>query len=157
MKNHSVKAKSTLVTFILFPIAVGLLSSLFSGNMELYATIQKPSFSPPGILFPIVWTILYILMGISSYLIYTSGHAERRSALRAYALQLFFNFFWSILFFGFSQYLAAFLWLLVLIVLIVIMIYRFYQISPPAAYLQLPYLLWCLFAACLNYAVYALN
>ena len=69
----------------------------------------------------------------------------------------FFNFFWSILFFAFSQYLLAFIWLIALIVLIVLMIYSFYQISPAAAYLQIPYLLWCLFAACLNFAIYRLN
>ncbi len=152
-----IKSKSALTISILIPIAVGLLSSFFSGSMKLYSTIRKPAFSPPGILFPIVWVILYTLMGISSYLIYSSGHTGRDRALRAYALQLAFNFFWSILFFGFSQYLVAFLWLLILIVLILIMIYRFYQISPPAAYLQIPYLLWCLFAACLNYGIYALN
>lgn len=148
--------KSNLIISILIPLAAGSLSSLFSGNMS-YATFNKPSFSPPSYLFPIVWTILYILMGISSYIIYSSDDSRKEKALTAYALQLVFNFFWSIIFFGFSQYLLAFLWLIILIILIIIMIYRFYQISPLAAYLQIPYLLWCLFAAYLNYAVYTLN
>ena len=146
----------TLIISILIPLAVGAFSSLLSGNMMEMA-FKQPSFSPPPVLFPIVWTILYILMGISSYLIYTSNSALRSSALKVYALQLFFNFFWSILFFRFSLYGFAFLWLLALIGLIVIMIYMFSKIKPVAAYLQIPYLLWCLFAAYLNYAIYALN
>lgn len=153
MKNVQ---KSNLIISILIPLAVGALSSLFSGKMS-YSVFDRPPLSPPAYIFPIVWTLLYILMGISSYLIYTSGHAEKRTALTTYAVMLIFNFFWSILFFGRSQYLFAFVWLLALIILIVIMIYQFYQISPPAAYLQIPYLLWCIFAAYLNYMIYKLN
>lgn len=152
-----VKDKSTLIIAILIPIAVGTLSSLFSGNMSIYSRINRPPLSPPGALFPIVWTILYVLMGISSYLIYESDSPYKGKALTIYGAQLFFNFFWSIIFFGFSQYLLAFLWLLALIALIIIMIYTFYQISPLSAYLQIPYLLWCLFAAYLNFMIYKLN
>lgn len=148
--------KSNLIISILIPLAVGTLSSLFSGNMS-YAALNKPSFAPPGYLFPIVWIILYILMGISSYMIYSSNDTGRRKALTTYTIQLIFNFFWSILFFGYSQYFLAFIWLIALIVLIVIMIYQFYNILPLAAYLQIPYLLWCLFAAYLNYTIYTLN
>ncbi len=148
--------KSNLILSILIPLAVGALSSLLSGNMS-YSEFNKPSFAPPSFLFPIVWTILYILMGISSYIIYSSNDARKEKALTTYKLQLMFNFFWSILFFGFSQYLFAFIWLMALIVLIVIMICQFYKISPFAAYLQIPYLLWCLFAAYLNYTIYTLN
>lgn len=151
-----IKIKSGLITAILIPLAVGVLSSLFSGTMA-YSTFNKPSFSPPAYIFPIVWTILYILMGISSYLIYSSNDTGKQKALITYVLQLVFNFFWSIFFFGFSQYLFAFLWLIALILLIIIMIYQFYKISPLAAYLQIPYLLWCLFAAYLNYCIYMLN
>ena len=150
------KNKSTFIIFLLIPLAVGSLSSLFSGNMGRMDYIQ-PSFSPPAILFPIVWTILYILMGISSYIIYESDHPDKIAALRIYGIQLFFNFFWSILFFRFSAYFLSLIWLLILIVLIIIMILRFYKISPAAAYLQLPYLLWCMFAAYLNYGVFVLN
>ncbi len=151
------KDKSTLVTAILIPVAVGTLSALFSGNKSLYAAVNKPALSPPGAVFPIVWTILYILMGISSYIIYVSDDAGSRDALKIYALQLFFNFFWSILFFRFNLFFMSFVWLLALIVLIVSMIRSFYKISPAAAYLQLPYLLWCLFAAYLNYMIFRLN
>lgn len=148
--------KSDLIISISIPLAVGILSSLFSGNMS-YSTFNKPSFAPPAYLFPIVWTILYILMGISSYMIYSSNDSGKRKALTTYAIQLIFNFFWSVLFFRFSQYLFSFIWLIALIILIAIMIYQFYKILPLAAYLQIPYLLWCLFAAYLNYTIYTLN
>ena len=149
--------KSNLIISILIPLAVGSLSSLLSGNMTKYASLNQPFISPPGLLFPIVWTVLYILMGISSYLIYASDHPDRKNALKTYGLQLAFNFFWSILFFGASQYFLAFIWLAVMIILIAVMIYQFYRINPLAAYLQIPYLLWCLFAAVLNFMVYQLN
>lgn len=149
--------KSALIISILIPLAVGSLSALISGNMSLYSSINKPSFSPPSYIFPIVWTLLYILMGISSYIIYVSGNDNSAKALKVYALQLFFNFCWSIIFFGFSQYFFAFLWLIALIILIIIMIRQFYKINPVAAYLQIPYLLWCIFAAYLNFKIYIMN
>lgn len=147
--------ENSLFVAILIPLAVGALSSLLSGGMD--TSMVMPSFAPPGWLFPIVWTILYVLMGISSYIIYQSSDTRRSRALFVYGLQLFFNFFWSIIFFGFSAYLFAFVWLLIMIALIILMIYLFNQISPVAAYLQIPYLAWCIFAAVLNYAVYKLN
>lgn len=157
MKQFS-SNKSLFIMFLLIPLAAGSISALLSGNMSgSYASFAKPSFAPPGILFPIVWTILYLLMGISSYLIVQSDHPDKCPALLIYFIQLFFNFVWSILFFGFSNYLLAFFWLLLLILLIIIMIVRFYKIKPLAAYLQIPYLLWCIFAAVLNFSVYLLN
>ena len=153
MKTRNIEP---LIISILIPLAVGAVSSLLSGTM-MTPTFIQPSFRPPGYLFPIVWTILYILMGISSYLVYTSDSPAKPAALLVYAIQLVFNFFWTILFFRFSLYGLAFLWLLVLIGLIVIMICLFSKIRPAAAYFQLPYLLWCLFAAYLNFAVYMLN
>ena len=152
-----IRDKSSLTIAILTPIAVGTLSALFSGNMQIYSRINKPALSPPGILFPIVWIILYILMGISSYIIYESNDPNKESALRTYALQLFFNFFWSIIFFRLNLYFTALVWLVVLIILIIRMIRQFYRIKPIAAYLQVPYLLWCLFAAYLNFMIFRLN
>lgn len=154
MKNKNV---SNLIIAILIPLAVGTLSALFSGGMSPYSILNKPALSPPALLFPIVWTILYVLMGISSYLVYAAKIHPREGALKVYALQLFFNFFWSIIFFRAAQYLIAFFWLIALIILIVIMIFRFWKIDRIAAYLQIPYLLWCLFAAYLNFMVYQLN
>ena len=120
--------KSIFIIFLLIPLAAGALSALFTGNMSgSYASFTKPSFAPPGILFPIIWTILYLLMGVSSYIVAQSDHPGKLLALRTYFIQLFFNFMWSILFFGLSNYL------------------------------QIPYLFWCIFAAILNFAVYLLN
>lgn len=149
--------RSALVISILIPLAIGSLSTLVSGNRSMYFSINKPALSPPAFIFPIVWTILYILMGISSYIIYESESPRKSNALRTYAVQLLFNFFWSIIFFGLSQYFFAFLWLLALIILIAVMIYQFYKISPAAAYLQIPYFIWCLFAAYLNFMIYIMN
>lgn len=152
-----IKNKSALIISILIPLAVGSLSALLSGNTAEYGSLNKPALSPPSYIFPIVWTILYILMGISSYIIYESNHPEKGKALKLYAAQLFFNFFWSIIFFGWSQYFLAFLWLAPLILILIVMIKQFYQISPPAAYLQIPYLVWCLFAAYLNFMIFRMN
>lgn len=149
--------KSALIISILIPLAVGFLSATLSGNMTSYAKLNKPALSPPGFLFPIVWIILYILMGISSYIIWSSNSPDAPKALKIYALQLFFNFGWSIIFFRFSLYLFAFIWLAALIVLIIIMIRQFYQINKTAAYLQIPYLIWCFFAAYLNFMIYVMN
>ena len=152
-----IKNKSTLIISILIPLAVGSLSSLLSGNVSGYSSFNKPALSPPSFVFPIVWTILYILMGISAFIIYESHSPKKETALRLYRLQLFFNFFWSIIFFRWSLCLPAFFWLAVMILIIILMIKQFRQISPLAAFLQIPYLVWCLFAAYLNLMICILN
>lgn len=96
-------------------------------------------------------------MGISSYMIYRSQSPGRENALKVYGAQLAINFFWSILFFGFSQYFLSFLWLILLIGAIILMIQQFYKVRPLASHLQFPYLLWCIFAAYLNYIIYKIN
>lgn len=149
--------KSELMIAILLPFAVGSMSALFSGNMMEYAQIRRPGLTPPAAVFPIVWNILYLLMGISSYLIYESDNLGKTRALHIYALQLVFNFFWSIIFSTFSMYIFALIWLIIMIVLIVMMIRSYYSIRPIAAYLQIPYLLWCIFAAYLNFMIIMLN
>ena len=154
MKSKNISA---LRISIMIPLAVGSISALISGHTMAYPTLIRPPLSPPAFLFPVVWTILYLLMGISSYMIYVSGDPNTGKALKYYALQLLFNFGWSILFFGLSQYLLSFIWLIALILLIAVMIYQFYRISPLAACLQIPSLLWCLFAAYLNRSIYLLN
>lgn len=136
----------------------GRLSALLSRNgMAAYQTLEKPPLSPPGVVFPIVWSILYILMGISSAMIWCSESQEKPQALKLYAAQLAVNFFWSIIFFAFGWRLFAFFWLLLLLVLTAKMVKSFYQIDKKAAYLQIPYLLWLLFAAYLNFGVWMLN
>ena len=152
--------KISLVKSILIPLAIGSVSGFISmGAMDDFAQIQKPALSPPGWLFPVVWSVLYVLMGISSYLVNKSNapKEEIKRANLVYAASLFFNFFWSIIFFNLKQYFLAFIWLLVLIFLVSYTIYLYYGISKTAAYLQIPYVLWLLFAAYLNYGIYTLN
>lgn len=151
------KPKTYLVS-ILVALATGGLSALLSrGGMEQYASLNLPPLSPPGIVFPIVWTILFILMGISAALIYCSEDLDRQAALRIYAAQLVVNFFWSIFFFGLQWRLFSFFWLLLLAALVIWMIVRFSRILPLAGWLQLPYLLWLVFAGYLNLGVWFLN
>lgn len=147
---------------ILIPLAVGSLSAFFTRNsMDLYQTIVKPALAPPAIVFPIVWSILYILMGVGSAIVYNSNTAsekEKKNALLIYAVQLAFNFLWSIIFFNLRTFGFSLVWLIVLWVLILIMIIRFVRIScPVAGLLQIPYLLWVTFAGYLNYMIYTLN
>lgn len=140
------------------PLAIGGISSIFTiKGMPFYKQQIKPWFTPPEILFPIVWSILYILMGISAARIWKSNSPKKKNALQIYAVQLMVNFFWSVLFFGLHQYFLAFLWLLLLIVLIVKMIRAFSAIDRTAARLQIPYLIWCCFAAILNFSIWFLN
>lgn len=143
---------------ILIPLAVCGIAAIFTvKGMPFYKTQKKPWFTPPDILFPIVWTILYVLMGIGSAIIWKSDSPKKRPALKNYAVQLIVNFFWSVIFFGLHWYLIAFLWLLLLIVLVIKMIKSFYPISSIASNLQIPYLLWCCFASILNFSVWFLN
>ena len=155
MKNN----KKTLIIALAIPLLVGGLAALLSGGMDSFSTLNKPPLSPPGWLFPVVWTILYLAMGFASYLVATANAPtyKKNSALLAYAAQLIFNFFWPIIFFAWEAYLVAFIWLVVLWVLILITILRFYAVSKPAAYLMVPYLLWVTFAGYLNLAIYLLN
>lgn len=150
----------TLVKCIAIPLIVGGGAGLLTrGGMEVFQMLNKPVLSPPGWLFPVVWTILYVLMGIASYLVIVSG-AEKTDKLEAmllYGYQLSVNFFWPIFFFQFQWYLFSFLWLIALWILIAMTIYLFYEISKPAAYLMIPYLIWVTFAGYLNLSIYFLN
>lgn len=146
-----------LIVCIIIPLAVGGISAFLTRNsMQAFETMNKPPLAPPAWVFPVVWTILFILMGIASYLVVVSGKPNR-AALTVYGLQLFFNFLWSIIFFNFEQYLLAFIWLVALWLLILATTILFYRISKPAGYLMIPYLLWVSFAGYLNYAIYLLN
>lgn len=149
------------VISILIALAVGGLAAwLTRDSMDIYGQIEKPALAPPGILFPIVWSILYVLMGISAAMIYTNRTAssdEKKIALKTYAFQLIVNFFWTLIFFNLRSYLFAFFWLILLWVLILIMIVQFVRIKPLAGWLQIPYLLWVTFAGYLNFMIYLLN
>ncbi len=146
--------------FLFLPLVTGGIAAFLTcQGMTSYQMLEKPAFSPPGILFPIVWTILYLLMGIASYLVITSDASafDRWNAVTVYLIQLFVNFLWPVLFFNFGLYLFSFLWLVFLWILIVITLRRFYPISRSAAWLLVPYLLWVTFAGYLNLSVYLLN
>lgn len=148
------------VLWVLFTEAVGFLSGrLTRQGSELYSqAIAKPPLSPPAIVFPIVWGILFLLMGIGAARVWlTPPSGDRTTALRIFLLQLAFNFFWSILFFNFQAFGLALIWLLILWGLILWMIFSFRQVDLPAAWLQVPYLLWVTFAAYLNFGVWRLN
>lgn len=151
--------KKPFIIAILLPLAVGGLSALLAGGMSDFETVNKPPLSPPGWLFPVVWTILYIAMGLASYLVYvsTAPAFKKNSALLCYGMQLFFNFMWSIIFFRWKLYLFAFIWLLILLALIICTAVKFYKISSIAGYLLIPYILWVSFAAYLNLGIYILN
>ena len=149
-----------LLISLAIPLAVGGLSAFLSGSsMTMYDSFVKPPLSPPGWVFPLAWTALYILMGLASWLVYTSGASPVRiqRSLSFYAVQLALNFFWPLIFFRLRMYLTAFLWLAVLWVLVLICTVLFRYIRKSAGQLFLPYLIWCSFALYLNLFVYLLN
>lgn len=149
-----------LAICIAIPLLVGGVSAFLTREaMQVFETLNQPPLSPPGWLFPIVWTILYVLMGVSSYLILESGADEETvsSAMKVYYFQLVLNFLWPTFFFNFQWYLFAFFWLLLLWVSVLVMIRRFADISKVAAYLNIPYIIWLTFAAYLNFGVWLLN
>ena len=151
MSNFKIYLKS-----ILIPVIVGTVVGLItSGSME-YSSLIQPPLAPPAILFPIVWSILYVLMGVS-YGILESNSLVDSSINSIYYAQLFVNALWSFFFFVFEWRLFAFLWILLLLALVIVMIVRFYEKNKIAGLLQLPYLAWVIFASYLNLAIYLLN
>lgn len=151
MSKIKIYAKS-----ILIPIAIGgIVGLIISGAID-YNTLERPTFSPPSILFPIIWTILYILMGISFGILESKSLTDSKTKI-IYYLQLFVNAMWSIIFFILKWRLFAFIWIILLDILIVKMISDFYNKSKVSGLLQIPYLLWALFASYLNLSIYILN
>lgn len=146
-----------LIISILIPNILGFLGSLIGNVMNGFDGIYKPSFTPPSIVFPIAWTILYILMGISSYLIFESDSSEKDSALTIYGIQLIINSLWTYFFFNLKWFLFSFILVLIILLLVIVMIIKFYKINKTAAFLQIPYVIWLIFAAILSYNVFLLN
>lgn len=153
----------TLIIAIIIPLVVGGMSSFLTKDaMMIFDSVKKPPLSPPGILFPIVWTILYVMMGVSSYLIYkekdnVNVKVEVKNLLIIYTVQLVFNFSWSIIFFKFAMYKFAFVWLLILWALVLLYIIKSYKINKVASYLMIPYLVWMTFAGYLNIMIEIMN
>jgi tryptophan-rich sensory protein len=143
-----------LIVSVLISLGAGALSRLLSGDsMGIYSNLYKPPLSPPGWVFPVVWTILYILMGIASYLVFVSNSPNKQKALKLYFVQLVMNVGWSILFFGMNAYLLAFTGLLLLWYFVYLTMKEFYKINPLAGKLLVPYLLWLTFAGYLNLVI----
>lgn len=150
----------TLLISVAVPLIIGGLSAvLTAGSMGNFKLLEKPPLSPPAAVFPVVWTVLFVLMGIASYLVLRSNtpKEEKEKALQIYAIQLFFNFFWSILFFNFNLYTFSFVWLVALLILILSTALAFGRIEKTAGYLLIPYIVWVIFAGYLNLGIAFLN
>lgn len=141
-----------LLFYIFVTLFIGGIPGITVALNNTYETLNKPPLSPPGILFPIVWIILFILMGISVYLV-----REDKEAVKYYFIQLFVNALWTPIFFGLNAYLLAFIWLVILIILVVIMLDKFKEVNKTSVYLNIPYVIWLLFALYLNAGIFLLN
>lgn len=149
-----------LIVALFAPLAVGGISAALSAKgMTTYGSMSKPPLAPPAWLFPIAWTILYLMMGLASYFIFVaeSSFRSKGMALIIYGVQLFMNFMWSIVFFNWGYYLFAFVWLIIMWGLVIFCAILFLKINHTAAYLMIPYILWLTFAAYLNMGAYILN
>lgn len=152
--------KSSLIKCIAIPLIIGGISAFLTrGSMEVFERLNQPPLSPPGWLFPVVWTILYLMMGIASYLVVEADADPDKiaSAMTVYIWQLVVNFLWPTFFFNFGWYLFSFIWLLLLWGLVLITTIRFWGVSKAAGLLMIPYLVWTTFACYLNFGVWYLN
>lgn len=149
-----------LIICLAVPLGIGGLSALLTrGAMDEFKSLKQPPLAPPSSLFPIVWTILFLLMGYSLYLVLTSrsGNTVIGQSVTLFGIQLFFNFFWSIFFFNFKLYYFSFFWLIILWALIFTMAASFWRASKTAALINIPYLVWVAFAGYLNIGIAILN
>ena len=144
------------IFYLLFPLTLGIISGLITNSATDYKNLNQPPFSPPGIICPIVWTILYLLRGLSYYL-YKKNSYTNKTEVITYYLQLFINFTWTIIFFTLKLRFIAIIWILILTILVYTLITLFIQKYKPSAYLLIPYLIWCIFATYLTIGVYLLN
>ena len=144
------------IIYSLLPIVGGVLVGLIISGYMNYGDMVKPPLSPPSYIFPIVWTILYILMGIS-YFIATKDKENDKDLNQIYILQLLVNLFWPIIFFVLKMYFTAFLWIILLIILVIVMIKELLKNNKISGCLQIPYLIWLLFATYLNIGIFLLN
>ena len=147
--------KRTFIISLIIPLLVGAISAFITNNqMETYSNLNTPLLAPPGWLFPIVWTLLYILMGIS---IYISHDPKRENALIVYSFQLFINFCWPLFFFNLHNYFLSLMILIALILTVIYMLIIFKKINPKSFYLNIPYILWLFFALYLNFMIFINN
>lgn len=149
------KKIKTLIICIIIPLIFGGIGALLGNSKEGFKELIKPSFAPPAIVFPIVWTILFILMGVSYYRVYQKD--KDNDAKYVYYSQLIVNTLWTLIFFRLKLLLIGYIWIILLIALVIIMIIKFYKIDKIAGYLQIPYLLWLIFASILSLSIVILN
>ena len=159
MKSKTRKLLILILNLTIPLIVGGFAAALTSGGMAAFEDISKPALTPPAIVFPIVWTVLYLLMGFSAFGVATAKVKRRlrRNSLGIYAFQLALNFLWTIIFFGTGNYLAAFVCLILLWLAVLLNILSFASIRPWTGYLQIPYLLWVTFSGYLNFMIYRMN
>ena len=146
-----------LIFYIGITVLIGSFPSFFIKIGDTYKSLNRPPLSPPGIIFPIVWTTLFILMGISIYRVIMTNSNKKSEARLIYFIQLIVNALWTPIFFGFRNYFLGFLWIIMLIILVITMIIMFNKIDKISAYLNIPYLLWLVFALYLSFSVFILN
>ncbi len=147
-----------LLIALAIPLGVGIVAGLLTrGGMDAYDRVIQPALAPPDWVFPVVWTILYTLMGVASYLVYISDSDRVPAALGVYGLQLLLNFIWPFLFFNLELYGFSAVWLIALLIFVIVTTVEFFRIHKTAGYLMIPYILWLLFAAYLNISVAILN
>lgn len=144
------------IFYIFFPLTIGIIVSIITSNNFNLKELNQPPLTPPNILFPIVWTILYFLIGISYYLYKKNTYTEKIEII-IYYTQLLVNALWSIIFFTLKLRFFSIIWILILVILIYTLITLFLQKYKPSAYLLIPYLIWCLFATYLTVGIYLLN
>ena len=162
--KHPARGFLIALGFILLPLVVGMISSAITGNaQQAFGELNQPVAAPPAWLFPVAWTILYLLMGVASYLIYRvkpknkAGERLRTAELVLFYVQLAFNFMWTILFFNLEFRYFAFGWLIVMWLMILTLIIMAFKNCKGAAWCLIPYILWCTFAAYLNIMIAVLN
>lgn len=146
----------TYIVSILVPLVLGAIVGLLTKDAMGYEGLDTPALAPPPVLFPIVWSILYTLMGISHGILKANGLSTRDTE-SVYYVQLIVNLLWPVLFFSLGWRLAAFIWIVLLDILVITMAVRFYRKNKTAGLLQIPYIMWVLFATYLNLSIYLLN
>ncbi|MDD4164849.1 MAG: tryptophan-rich sensory protein [Eubacteriales bacterium] len=154
---YAIKLKPLLIS-ILISVGVGAFAGIITtGTVDFYDEIQLPGLSPPSFVFPIVWSVLYILMGVSAYMVYSSEAKSKNTALKIYGVQLLLNSIWPLIFFNMRRCLFAFVIIVFLWAMIFLMMVLFWKINKKAALLQIPYILWVSYAAYLNISICILN
>lgn len=136
---------------VILPLVLGIIVSAFV-DFNIYGSLNKPDLAPPSIVFPIAWSILYVLMGISLYM-----NRNNKKNMVTFFIQLMLNYLWVFVFFGMQSWLGGFIVIILLDVMILYTILEFYKENKLSAYMMIPYLLWCVFASYLNFQIFLLN